>query len=286
MTMNKITISKWVGASCFATMVGATPAMAADYSEGIHEDDNLWLTFNLMHSEDNRLPFRNAQDTYVEMEFGGRSGIVDLYGYVDMFDALDDGSDDQSGGDNVFIKLAPRFSLDAMSGRDLSVGPVKEWYIATVTTIGDNGPGGGLWEHYVGLGSDVEVPWFGEIGLNLTARYVRENYGGPDESSWDGFMASTNWFKPFYTFSNGSYFSYQGYIDYKFGADTVAEQAGRSSNSLEWFNGLYYHTDRFAIGYGLKLYNNMAFYRDDTDASGVRQDTSGPGHYFSINYKF
>ena len=114
--MTKTTTSKWLGATFLATMVCSSPALAADYSDGIHEDDDLWLTFNLMHSEDNRLPFRNAQDTYVEMEFGGRSGIVDLYGYVDMFDALDDGSDDQNGGDNMFIKLAPRFSLDAMTG--------------------------------------------------------------------------------------------------------------------------------------------------------------------------
>ncbi|WP_412841915.1 outer membrane protein OmpK, partial [Aeromonas dhakensis] len=25
-------------------------------------------------------------DTYFEMEFGGRSGLFDLYGYVDVFD--------------------------------------------------------------------------------------------------------------------------------------------------------------------------------------------------------
>jgi len=284
--MTKMTTINWVGASLLATAIYASPATAADYSGGIHQNDNLWLSFNLMRSEDNRLPFRNAEDTYVEMEFGGRSGIVDLYGYVDMFDALDDSSSDQSGGDNMFIKLAPRFSLDAMTGRDFSIGPVQEWYIATVTNIGDNGPSGGLWEHYVGLGSDVAVPWFGKVEFNLTARYVRENYGAPDEDTWDGYMASTNWFKPFYTFGDGSYLAYQGYLDYKFGADTVGSQPGRSSNSLEWFNGLYYHTDRFAIGYGLKIYNNMAFYRDDTDASGVQQDTSGPGHYFSINYKF
>ncbi|MHB0774791.1 outer membrane protein OmpK [Halomonas sp. WWR20] len=281
-----MTKNNWIGTSLLATLISSSPALAADYSAGIHENDYKWMTFNLMRSEDNKLPFRNSEDTYVEMEFGGRSGIVDLYGYVDFFDVLSDSSDDQSEGDNMFAKIAPRFSLDAITGHDLSVGPVKEWYIATVTNIGDSGPGGGLWEHYVGLGSDIEVPWFGTMGLNLTARYVRENYGGPDESSWDGYMASTNWFKPFYTFGNGSYFAYQGYLDYKFGADTVGEQAGRSSNSLEWFNGLYYHTERFAIGYGLKIYNNMAFYEDDTDVTGVNQDTSGPGHYFSINYKF
>ncbi|TVU71971.1 outer membrane protein OmpK [Cobetia crustatorum] len=284
-----MTMLKTVAASALAAttlLTAAAPAQATDFNGDIHANDYKWLTFNLMRSEDNRLPFRNSEDTYLEMEFGGRSGIVDLYGYVDFFDIFDDSSDDQNGGDNFFAKLAPRFSLDAMTGYDLSFGPVDELYIATVTNIGDNGEFGGLWEHYVGLGSDVQVPWFGKMGFNLYARYVRENYGGEDESKWDGYMASTNWFKPFVNFDDGSFIAYQGYLDYKFDADEVGSQAGRSVNSMEWFNGIYYHTQRFALGYGLKYYNNMAFFTDGSTATGVRQDTTGFGNYFSINYKF
>ncbi len=284
MTMLKTLAASTLAATTLLT--AAAPAQATDFNGDIHANDYKWLTFNLMRSEDNRLPFRNSEDTYLEMEFGGRSGIVDLYGYVDFFDLLDDSSDDLNDGDNFFAKLAPRFSLDAMTGYDLSFGPVDELYIATVTNIGDNGAFGGLWEHYVGLGSDVQVPWFGKMGFNLYARYVRENYGGEDESKWDGYMASTNWFKPFVNFDDGSFIAYQGYLDYKFAADEVGSQAGRSVNSMEWFNGIYYHTQRYAIGYGLKYYNNMAFFTDGSTATGVRQDTTGFGNYFSINYKF
>ncbi len=229
-----MTMLKTVAASALAAttlLTAAAPAQATDFNGDIHANDYKWLTFNLMRSEDNRLPFRNSEDTYLEMEFGGRSGIVDLYGYVDFFDIFDDSSDDQNGGDNFFAKLAPRFSLDAMTGYDLSFGPVDELYIATVTNIGDNGEFGGLWEHYVGLGSDVQVPWFGKMGFNLYARYVRENYGGEDESKWDGYMASTNWFKPFVNFEDGSFIAYQGYLDYKFAADEVGSQVGRSDSS-------------------------------------------------------
>ena len=42
---------------------------------------------------------------------------------------------------------------------------------------------------------------------------------------------SMNWFKPFYTFSNGSFISYQGYLDYKFGADKIADNGFNASNS-------------------------------------------------------
>lgn len=279
------TINKLATAGMVAAL--ASPAVyAADYSDDIHKNDYKWLQFNLMRSADNKLPFRNQEDTYLEMEFGGRSGLFDLYGYLDVFDIFDSSGDDLNGKDNFFFKFAPRLSLDALTRTDLSFGPVQELYIATVTNVADNGEFGGLFEHYVGLGSDVQVPWFGKMGLNLYARYVRENYGAEDEGQFDGYMASTNWFKPFHTFENGSFVAYQGYLDYKFGADTIGQAAGRSSNALEWFNGIYWHSERYAVGYGAKLYNNMAFFQDGSKLTGVNQDTSGLGHYFSVTYKF
>ena len=55
------------------------------------------------------------------------------------------------------------------------------------------------------------VPWLGKIGLNLYGTY------DGNRKDWNGFQISTNWFKPFYFFENGSFISYQGYIDYQFG---------------------------------------------------------------------
>ncbi|WP_417357080.1 outer membrane protein OmpK [Gallaecimonas pentaromativorans] len=268
----------------------ASGTFGAQATEGVgdlHSADHKWLSFNLMHSEDNRLPFQNHKDTYLEIEFGGRSGILDLYGYVDLFDILDDGSDDRSGGDNLYAKIVPRFSLNAISGRDLSFGPVKELYLATEFNIGDSsGDNGGLWSQYLGLGSDIEVPWFGKMGLNLYARYVRENYGNANEKKWDGYKVSTNWFKPVHRFASGDFIAYQGYLDYQFGASKIGRVPGYSPNSIEWFNGIYYHSAHYAVGYGLKYYNNMAFFKDNDEATGVRQDTSGFGHYLSLNYLF
>jgi nucleoside-specific channel-forming protein len=254
-------------------------AAAADYNDGnTHKDDYKWINFNLMHSVDAKIPYGARNGTYLEMEFGGRSGIFDLYGYVDMFDVFDSKQDDRHEGDNFFAKISPRMSLDGLLGYDLSVGPVQEWYIATVTNIGDRE----LFEHFIGLGSDVNVPWFGKMGMNVYARYVRENYGEANESKWDGYMFSTNWFTPFYHFDNGSYLSYQGYLDYQFGANEIADNQLHSNNATEWFNGLYWHSDRYAVGYGLKYFHNMALTRDNAGAGR----TTGWGHYFNLTYKF
>ncbi len=66
------------------------------------------------------------------MEFGGRSGIFDLYGYVDVFDIFQNRHDDKHNQDNLFIKFAPRISIHAMTGKDFSFGPVQEVYIANL----------------------------------------------------------------------------------------------------------------------------------------------------------
>ena len=60
---------------------------------------------NLMQSVDAKVPYGIRNDTYLELEFGARSGIIDLYGYVDFFDIFDRKQDDRHGGDN----FSPRY---------------------------------------------------------------------------------------------------------------------------------------------------------------------------------
>ena len=294
--------------SVFAlTWLWCIQALATDYSDGdIHKNDYKWLQFNLMQSLDNKLPFGNEKSTYFEMEFGGRNGVVSLYGYLDVFDIFNSSKDDVHKGDNFFLKFAPRFSLDGIFRTDLAVGPFKEWYLSTLTHVADHGnicsdckvnkkgkyvtspsSSNGVFEHFVGLGTDVEVPWLGTVGSNLMARYVRENYGAPDEGKWSGYIWANNWFKPFYFFENKSFIAYQGYFDYKFKFDKLGKVEGRTDNSFEWFNGFYWHSDQWALGYGLKYYKDMVNFKDGHEyAPGKKQNTTGFGHYLAATYKF
>lgn len=253
-------------------LVAATsaPVMAADYSDGdIHKNDYKWMQFNLMAAID-ELPGESSHD-YLEMEFGGRSGIFDLYGYVDIFNLLSNPSSDKEGKEKIFMKFAPRMSLDALTGKDLSFGPVQELYVSTLMEWGGNS---GVNTQKVGLGSDVNVPWLGKVGLNLYGTY------DSNKKDWNGFQISTNWFKPFYFFENGSFISYQGYIDYQFGMETGKGYA-TSSDGGAMFNGIYWHSDRFAVGYGLKGYKDIYGIKD-TD--GFK--STGFGHYLAVTYKF
>ncbi|WP_421291666.1 outer membrane protein OmpK [Aeromonas veronii] len=253
----------------------ATPAFAADYSGDIHKNDYKWMQFNIMHTIDQKPHGPDGyNDTYFEMEFGGRSGIFDLYGYVDYFDIFDSKHSDKHKQENLFMKFAPRVSLDALTGQDLSFGPVQEVYVATLFNIGGMQ---GLNDAFVGLGADVMVPWFGKVGMNLYKRHANEAFDfNPEAKGWNGQQFSMNWFKPFYTFSNGSFVSYQGYLDYTWGMKAPAH-----SDGLGTFHGIYWHSDRYAVGYGLKYFNEI-YGIDNSDAL----KSTGFGHYFSVTYKF
>lgn len=249
---------------------------AADYSDGnTHKGDYKWMQFNYMYSIDEMPREKGASENthdYLEMEFGGRSGVFDLYGYVDVFNLSNRDNTDSSDSNKMYMKFAPRTSIDALTGIDMSFGPVQELYLATLFSwSGDGSVNSSFW----GVGSDVMVPWLGKVGLNLYGLYDL------NKKDWNGYQLSTNWFKPFFFFKNGSFISYQGYIDYQFGAD---KDANHVSSGGTMFNGIYWHSDRFAVGYGLKAYKDIYTLENDVAFGGL--ETTGFSHYLAATYKF
>ncbi|MGL4734070.1 MAG: outer membrane protein OmpK [Enterovibrio sp.] len=274
-------LTKTLLPTCLLCLTAATAQANSD----LHANDYRWLQFNVMHTIDQR-PYTEADggysDTYLEMEFGGRSGMFELYGYVDIFDIFDTNSSDKHNGQNLFVKLAPRMSLNALTGLDLKLGPVQELYVASVNTIAD-----GQMENQIGLGADVMMPWLGKVGVNLYARYSNENqYFVEEENSWNGYQLSANWFKPFYHFDSKSFLSYQGYFDYQFGLDEF-ERSDRTANNFATFHGLYWHSERFAVGYGVKYFKDAyGTKHGEPSFNGSAWNTSGLSHYIALTYKF
>ena len=79
-----------------------------------------WETLHLYHGENQRGGPYAFDDTYVELEFGGRYEWLDLYGYVDFIDALNSSSSDKHGSNNFFADIEPRISIDYLLNKDLS----------------------------------------------------------------------------------------------------------------------------------------------------------------------
>ncbi|RTR32848.1 outer membrane protein OmpK [Shewanella atlantica] len=295
---------KTLALAAAAVAVMSAPTFAADRGDDIRAGDYGWMQFNAMYAF-NELPRSDSDDgghDYLEMEFGGRAGVVDLYGYVDVFNLANQTTGDKQGGKSkMFMKLAPRFSIDAITGLDLSAGPIQEVYFSTLFNWGGgaiqgqsiswdvegaDGPStinnpGDVNMSFWGVGADVMVPWLGKTGMNLYGTYDL------NAKEWNGYQFSMNWFKPFYFLENGSFVSFQGYIDWQFGADEVVSEFDGSttftSNGGATYWGLHWHSDNYALGYGLKAYKDVYLLKD---GGTFGLETTGFAHYLTATYKF
>ncbi|MGL5058329.1 MAG: outer membrane protein OmpK [Fusobacteriaceae bacterium] len=257
--------------------------------------DFKFVNFNMIHGREMTGIGKAQKDTYLEIEIGGRKGAFDLYGYIDFSDTLhnsrfsDENKDsDVSGNSNFFAELKPRVSMNDVFSTDLSVGPIKEVYLAGYLKAGD----GGLWVNGLGLGTDIQVPWLGKMGLNAYALYVAEDFGSTREGEWDGFMVANNWFKPVYFFNNGTFLSYQGYANYSFDINYNNQKDNyvgtRTTTEFQLFNGFFWHSSDYALGYGLKYTRNMMNVKDGSfdNVTQRNNDANGFSHFFIATYKF
>ncbi|MDB2384486.1 outer membrane protein OmpK [Endozoicomonas sp.] len=259
-------------------------ALATDYVDDLRKNDYKWLQLNLMYAY-KELPRPEHGDipsghNYFEVEFGGRSGFLQLYGYADIFNLSNQKSSDKFEKEKSFVKLSPRFSLDGIFNRDFSFGPVQELYFSTLFNWGGGYTKEGfdpVNNSFWGVGSDISFPWLGTIGFNLYGLYDL------NKKKWNGYQVSTTWFKSFYAFSNNSFLAYQGYIDYQFGAKKDYAGGQQKTTGGAMYNGLYWHSEHFSVGYGLKLYQD-AYLIENKGPSGL--ESTGVSHYLSIGYKF
>jgi nucleoside-specific channel-forming protein len=250
-----------------------------------------WMNLNLYRGIDQRGGPYPFSDTYVELEFGGRYEWLELYGYIDYLDAFNDPSSGKHAKDDFFVRVGPKISLDYLLQQDLSFGAVDELFLVFDIAYADAPPGSenGLKLVMTGVGSNINIPWLGLTGVNVYARYFEENYGASNEGGFDGYDFHLNWFKPLYFFSDKKFIAFQGYADYEFGSkmpNNRFEESYRTSDSFQSYLGFWLHAEKWALGYGLKLYNNMTQWKDGQDFNGKTTDTTGAAHYFNVTYKF
>lgn len=253
--------------------------------------NNKWTNLNLYRGLDQRVGPYAYDDTYLEFEFGGRYEWLDLYGYIDYLDVFNDSSSGKHGQDNFFADIEPRISIDYITGIDLSYGILDELFFAFDLYYADAPPNNskGLKELWMGLGSNLDFPWLGMCGINFYTRYVNNNYGASNEGGFDGYDVHINWFKPLYFFNHERFLTFQGYSDYEFASKmpgNTFEQTFRTNDSFQAYFGFWLHDPKWAIGYGIKAYNNMTQWKDGQNLNGKETDTSGLANYFNLTYKF
>lgn len=274
--------------SLLASLLITTSLVSKEPSEITNSS---WANLNLYRGIDQRGGPYTFNDTYVELEFGGRYEWLDMYGYIDYLDVLNDPNSDKHAQENFFADFEPRISLDYLLQQDLSFGAVDELFLAFDLYYGEAAPSmnKGLKVLWMGVGSNINIPWLGLSGVNLYARYIDENYGASNEGGFDGYDLHINWFKPLYSFSDKKFIAFQGYADYEFGSkmpQNAFEETYRTGDSFQSYFGFLLHDEKWALGYGLKLCNNMTQWKDGQNLNGKMTDTTGAAHYFNVTYKF
>ena len=121
-----------------------------------------------------------------------------------------DVSNPNAKGTGYYAEFSPRLSLGRMTGKNLSLGIVKDVLIAGTWEMGQ-----GVRAYLVGLGVALDLPKFAFADLNL---YSRKSYRDFVSDQTDtGFQVTIDWLLPFEV--GGLKFAFEGFADYAWGED-------------------------------------------------------------------
>jgi len=150
------------------------------------------------------------------------------------------------------------------------MGPVKEVYLATLYKGWSNVFGGGD-NYYIGLGTDLDVPFFDMFSFNFYKMFQHidqaEEDGDVPESSFEdaGFVAAINWYTNLYRFSEDFNVTYQGWSDFGFGNEwsedmgVIFDEYEHVATEWQMFNGFFWNYKKYSVSTSVKLHNNFLY---------------------------
>lgn len=190
---------KLITAALIAALSGAggwtAPAAAADWSA-----TSAWG----LHGSDFELG--EADRDIVRIEHADGWAYGDNYFFFDM---VMPESADSGTGTSVYGEVVPRFSLGKLSGRNLGVGPVKDWLLTVALNSGTD-----FRAYLYGASVDLNVPGFTYFQFNA---YVRDDKSLPGTTR----QITPVWLYPF---ALGKLkFELQGFVDWAGAEGPAAE---------------------------------------------------------------
>jgi len=234
---------------------------AADITEIEPGPDRLWLQFNLYNMHNTANAFGETYtNTYLEVEGGGRSGILDAYFFFDVNEIFGWGDHHEEAG-HFFTKIKPRLSLDGLTGWDLALGPVSEWFAA----FQYKGFNGGEY-YYAGPGVDLKIPGVDILGLCFWPQFLRDEQGADFE--YTGLQASLNWYTVLLDLPGESNLTYQGWLDWGFLNNYADRRPGGTPDEFQMFNGFFVNRGHFSVSFSVKFHYHFTYhYPENADAT-------------------
>jgi len=138
---------------------------------------------------------------------------VNGWKYGDNFFFVDITNPDRKGdltGTEFYGEISPRFSLSAMSGKDMKMGIIKDFLITTTLEMGQ-----GFHNYLYGLAVDLDLPKLKVFQINW---YVRNEINAQTDL---GQQVTLVWLLPFEVGSTS--WSFEGFFDYAYGVDPAED---------------------------------------------------------------
>lgn len=282
------------------TLAGSVTAQAAENTSNDYLSDWWHQSVNVVGSYHTRFGPQLRNDTYLEYEAFAKKDWLDFYGYVDAPRFF--GGDSASRGiwnhgSPLFMEIEPRFSIDKLTGADLSFGPFKEWYFANnyIYDMGRNSANRqNTW--YMGLGTDIDTGLPMSLSMNVYAKYQWENYDASNENSWDGYRFKIKYFVPITPLWGGQ-LSYIGFTNFDWGSD-LGNNSDRALNGVKTrtndsiasshilaLNWTHWHASVVA-----RYFYHGGQWNDGAELNFGKQDfrvkSTGWGSYLVVGYNF
>ncbi len=277
---------------------GAAAALSCSFSASAADGNSEYISdwwhqsVNVVGSYHTRFGPQLRNDTYLEYEAFAKKDWFDFYGYIDaprFFGGDGNSTGIWNHGSPLFMEIEPRFSIDKLTGLDLSVGPFKEWYFANnyIYDMGRNSANRqNTW--YMGLGTDIDTGLPMSLSLNVYAKYQWENYGAANEDSWDGYRFKIKYFVPITDLWGGK-LSYIGFTNFDWGSD-LGDEPNRTSNSIASSHILALNYDHWHYSFVARYFHNGGQWQDGPEMNFGKGDfrvrSTGWGYYLVVGYNF
>lgn len=274
-------------------------AKAADNKQDFISD---WWnqSINVIGSYNTRFGPQITNSTYLEYETFGRKGWLDFYGYIDapvFFGGNTDAKGIWNHGSPLFMEIEPRFSIDKLSGTNLSFGPFKEWYFSNnyLYDMGRNESGRqSTW--FIGLGTDIDTGLPISLSINVYAKYQWQNYKAANENEWDGYRVKVKYFVPVAPLWGGQ-LSYIGFTNIDWNSELgnkdfrdIGGKPARTNDSVASTHILALNYENWHYAVVARYWHNGGQWNDDTNLNFGSGDfnvhSTGWGGYIIVGYSF
>ena len=234
-----------------AAFVALSSAAAISQAAPIWQD----FSFTGLYGENYKSPFvtqdEKLEQTTITAEYAAGFKYGDFFAFADR-------TNNDADGNGTYFEVAPRFSLSAMTGTKLELGPVKDVLVATTWEGGE-----GFNNYLYGIGFDLAIPYFQYAQLNF---YKADN----EKGTTDDYQMTAAYGIPVKLGSED--FLIDGFLDWSTGENPNHASELNWTTQWKWNVGKHISPDtRLYVGVEHSVWNNKYAIKglDQNDVSAL-----------------